>query len=220
MHTVQDGDPTAASRIRETAIDLFGRDGFDVGLRTIADEAGVSLGLIRHHFGAKHQLRAACDEHVLQLIDNLQAERVEVAEPGKHLLEQLAGLDELAPLVQYMVRALTAGGPTARAFLDRIVASTETHLDHGVETGTIKPSVDARARARYLAVTGLGGMLLDYALSDEDDAVTAWRAYTERVTLPTLELYTQGLLTDREMLDTYLLYLKDPPGGDPDVPGP
>ena len=32
--------------------------------------------------------------------------------------------------------------------------------------------------------------------------------------LPTLELFTEGLLTSRRMLDDYLLYVGDPPEAD------
>ena len=51
---------------------LFAEKGFSaVGVREIAAEAGVSLGLVRTHFGSKEGLRAAIDAYVLQEIKSL-----------------------------------------------------------------------------------------------------------------------------------------------------
>ncbi len=41
---------------------MFGSAGFGVSLRTIADTADVSAGLIVHHFGSKERLRQAVDQ--------------------------------------------------------------------------------------------------------------------------------------------------------------
>jgi AcrR family transcriptional regulator len=61
------GDPafedlTARARIRHAAIRLFADRGIDgTTVRDIAREAGVSPGLLRHHFGSKEALRQVCD---------------------------------------------------------------------------------------------------------------------------------------------------------------
>ena len=39
------------ARIRDAAVLRYGRDGFRVGLRVVAQDAGVSAALILHHFG-------------------------------------------------------------------------------------------------------------------------------------------------------------------------
>ena len=54
-----ESDLTAVARIRNAALLRFARDGFGVGLRTIAADAGVTAGLIAHHFGSKDGLRRA-----------------------------------------------------------------------------------------------------------------------------------------------------------------
>ncbi|MDN5559804.1 MAG: TetR/AcrR family transcriptional regulator, partial [Ruaniaceae bacterium] len=46
-------DLTAAARIRDAAIDVFGRRGFEAAsIREIAREAGVSPALVMHHYGS------------------------------------------------------------------------------------------------------------------------------------------------------------------------
>jgi AcrR family transcriptional regulator len=56
---MRSADLTAAARIRDAAIEQFGQHGFGVGLRTIAEAAGVSAALVIHHFGSKDGLRKA-----------------------------------------------------------------------------------------------------------------------------------------------------------------
>ena len=50
-------DLTARARIRDAAIECFARQGFAVSVRAIAAHAGVSPGLVIHHFGSKAGLR-------------------------------------------------------------------------------------------------------------------------------------------------------------------
>ncbi|MCL1801575.1 MAG: TetR family transcriptional regulator [Promicromonosporaceae bacterium] len=60
-----EGDLTTRARIRDAAITRFAKDGFGASIRTIADDAHVSPGLVIHHFGSKDQLREECDHHIL-----------------------------------------------------------------------------------------------------------------------------------------------------------
>lgn len=75
------------------AIDLFSRDGFRaIDLRTIADRAGVSLGLIRHHFGVKEELIEAATEcvvHDLRLAFQAMVANLD-AQGGIDLVDRLA----------------------------------------------------------------------------------------------------------------------------------
>ena len=58
-------DLTARARIRDAAVELIGRDGFDgLTVRVVAKQAGVSPGLVIHYFGSKDGLRAECEEFV------------------------------------------------------------------------------------------------------------------------------------------------------------
>ena len=61
-------DLTAVARIRDAAIDQLGQHGFSVGLRAIAEAAGVSAALVIHHFGSKDGLRKACDDYIAEEI--------------------------------------------------------------------------------------------------------------------------------------------------------
>lgn len=211
-----DSDLTARARIRDAAIRLFAENGFSVPLRTIADVVGVSAGLVMHHFGSKQGLRQVCDAAVLESIATVKAESV--SPQRQSLLAYLSQAQDYAPLLGYVVQSLQLGGPPARAFFDHFVTDAEQWLGAGVLAGTIKPSRDPAGRARYLAQQGLGGMMLHLALQDgsaRSDFRDAVRELTESTTLPALELFSEGLMTDSRMLDEYLMYVTDPPAGTP-----
>lgn len=222
MRSVPDGSPdrqtvdaTARARIRDAAIRRFGTEGFAVGLRAIALDAGVSPALVLHHFGSKDGLRRECDEHVLGVIREHKAAAVGPSGATSAFLA-LAAIDELAPLVGYALHSVGAGGETARSFFDHFVADAEEYVAAGVAAGTIKPSRDEKARAAYLTLFGFGAMLLDMSLhppKDPTDLSSAIRGYLDRSALASVELFTQGLYTDHRMLDAYLLYVGDPPRG-------
>lgn len=211
----QPTDLTTRARIRDAAVLRFGRDGFRVPLRLIAEDADVSAALIVHHFGSKDALRAACDEHVLAVVR--ESKSTALSAGAGDLLLQLASAQDQAPVVGYALRSLQAGGDLARNFIDHLVADAEVYIAEAVTAGRMRPSRDEKARARYLTVQGFGAMLLDLTLNppeDPDDMAGAISGYLARMGLPTVELFTHGLVTDNTMLDAYLLYVGDPPAGD------
>ncbi|MHA7262103.1 TetR family transcriptional regulator [Arthrobacter sp. TMN-37] len=205
-------DRTARARLRDDAVRLFGRDGFRVGLRAIARETGVSPALVLHHFGSKNGLREACDDYVLEQIRSYK--RHAVGGPPSESLVGLATVEESAHLLAYAIRCLQEGGSAAGSFLDHFAEEVEAWLAEGVQAGTIRPSRNERARARCLTLQGFGSVLLDLSVhppQDPRDFPAILRGYLDRHAMPTLELFAQGLTTDRSMLESYLMYVPDPP---------
>jgi AcrR family transcriptional regulator len=200
-------DLTTAARIRDTAIEVFGEHGFQVGVRKIAAAAGVSPGLVNHHFGSKDGLRAACDDRVLQLIRDEKVKAITASSMKAGMLDALAEVESYAPLVAYMVRSLQAGGPMAESLFEHMTADAEGYLEKAVEAGRIKPSRDPAARARYLMMLNVGATMLYMQMrqhrDEKIDYRKAIRELTEELTPPALEFYTQGLITDPTILDTF-----------------
>ncbi|WP_353807709.1 TetR/AcrR family transcriptional regulator [Agromyces sp. SYSU T00194] len=215
-----EGTSTRA-RIRAAAIERFAREGFSVGVRAIADDAGVSAASVMKVFGSKEALRAACDGYVFRTVR--EAKQEVLAEPGAPgaFLAQLARVEEYRPLVGYVLRSIQDGGPHAAEFVEHMIADALEYIAEGVAAGTIVPSRDEEARARYLMGAVFGALMLEQlrpgasAHRSADPSDTMLRAI-ERITLPALELMSEGFLTDRSMLDAYLEYVPDPPadGGD------
>ena len=108
-------DLTARARIRDAAIELFADRGIEgATIRDIAQKAGVSSGLLRHHFGSKEGLRDACDEYVLS----------ELISIGTRFTE-FQTVDDLTPETlrqqRYMTRSVLDGSPAGSALFDRLI---------------------------------------------------------------------------------------------------
>lgn len=201
---MRSADLTAAARVRDAAIAQFGQHGFGVGLRAIAEAAGVSAALVIHHFGSKDGLRKACDDYIAEEIHSSKSEAVQSNDPATWFA-QLAQIESYAPLMAYLVRSMQSGGDLAKMLWRRMIDNTEEYMDEGVRAGTIKPSRDPQARARYLGITGGGGFLLYLQMHDTPTDINAvLRDYARDMVLPALEVYTEGLMADRTMYDAFL----------------
>lgn len=208
------GDESTVARIRDAAVVRFGRDGFGVGLRAIAADAGVTAGLVVQRFGSKEGLRRACDARVLAI---LREEKTKALVDGSAatLLLQMAQVDRFAPVVRYLLRSLQDGGELAAALVEDVIADGHQYLAAGEAAGVVLPSRDPAARVRYLAYMSMGGLLLWFsvhgATATDEEFRALFRRYVEEITPPALELFAQGLLVNRSMLDEFLMYVPDPP---------
>ncbi len=201
---MRSADLTAAARIRDAAIAQFGEHGFGAGLRAIADAAGVSAALVIHHFGSKDGLRKACDDYIAEEIRTTKSEALKSNDPAIWFA-QMAEIESYAPLMAYLVRSMQSGGELATMLWRKMIENADEYLNEGVRAGTIKPSRDPRARAKYLAITGGGGFLLYLQMHETPTDIRAvLRDYARDMTLPALEIYTDGLMADSTMYDAFL----------------
>lgn len=192
------------ARIRDAAIEQYGQHGFSVGLRAIAEAAGVSAALVIHHFGSKEGLRKACDAYVAEVVREAKTETLQNSDPASWLV-QMSEIESYAPLMAYLVRSMQSGGDLAKTFWRTMADNAEQYLEEGVRTGMLKPSRDPKARAKYLAISG-GGSFLLYLQMHEDptDLRRVLHDYGEDMVLPALEVYSQGLMTDSTMYDAFV----------------
>jgi AcrR family transcriptional regulator len=196
-------DLTTAARIRDAAIEQFGAHGFNVGVRAIAQAAGVSPGLVIHHFGSKDGLRQACDDYIAEEVRSEKSETIRSADPATWLAAA-AEIESFAPMMAYLVRSMQSGGELAKNLWLTMLANVESYLDEGVQAGTVKPSRDPAARARYLGMAGGGAFLLYLQLHDTPtDLRAVLHDYANDMMLPALELCTEGLLADSTMFDSF-----------------
>lgn len=216
----QPSDRTARARLRDAAVEVFAREGFSASVRTIAAAAGVSAPLVTHHFGTKDRLRQECDEHVLAVVRTAKQESIADVAGGGGVLQRLLGHEAYAVPLAYVLRSVQDGGPAGRAFLEHMVEDAVRYTEDAVAAGIARPSRDEAARARYLTLSALGGLLLSITLDAPDDprgVTTAAQRWVAEIALPTLELYTEGFFTTRRMLDDYLAYAGRPTTTDTDA---
>jgi AcrR family transcriptional regulator len=213
-------DRTAIARIRDAAIDQWGQQGFAVGLRSIAEAAGVSAALVIHHFGSKDGLRKACDDYLVEEIRKADSEALQSTDPATWFAA-LAEIESFAPMMAYLLQSMQSGGELATMMWRRLIENAEQYMEDGVRAGTLKPSRDPAARAKFLAISGGGSFLLFLQMHDNPaDLRAALRDYGEEMVLPALEIYTHGLMADSTMYDAFLAQRENgvpfstPPQGD------
>jgi AcrR family transcriptional regulator len=195
-------DLTARARIRDAALHLFAERGIEgATVRDIAKAAGVSSGLVRHHFGSKEALRDVCDSYAMERITRL---REELLLEGR--LTDHAALLSLHPTVivlqSYLVRSMLDGSARASAMFDEAVRQAEEWLvRQGAQTR------DLRAYAAVLVAMQTGVFMLRDQLSRAiGDDVRAPVGHA-RMTRGFVDAFTHPLLTPdqaakaHEMLD-------------------
>jgi TetR/AcrR family transcriptional regulator, regulator of cefoperazone and chloramphenicol sensitivity len=183
-------DLTARARIRDAALRLFAERGVEAAtIRDIASAAGVSSGLVRHHFGAKEELRRACDEYALNRLMEIKQRALDggLADPG---FLPTAHPTQMA-LVRYLTRSMLDGSTEAAALFDNMVDLTEQWITkHHNEI-----TADPRAFAAVLVAMMSGPLVLHEQLSRVlgTDALNArGRARVGRVSV---DILAQALLT-------------------------
>lgn len=155
-----DGDLTTKARIREAAIARFPEDGFaGTTVRAIAADAGVSPGLVLHHFGSKEELRRACDEHVLRLLD--ERKRASIRAGSYREAGAIAAAYQLvAPALRYLAWTLSTGGDAAARIFDEWLEDVKGQLEEAEEMGQVNPIEDKHGQAAVLVALQLGGIVL------------------------------------------------------------
>src|SRR4051794_18321997 len=113
MRGVTDADDlTAYARIRNAALDLFATRGpARTSIRDVARAAGVSPGLVQHHFGTKAGLREAVDKFVLSDASSVLADLpTDVDERSAEFAARMAAIARERPAaILYFARLLSEG---------------------------------------------------------------------------------------------------------------
>jgi len=181
-------DLTARARIRDAALEQFAEHGFEgATIRGIAEVAGVSPGLVQHHFGSKEGLRKACDDAVLELVRRKIAatQDGEITNPGF-----LAALYAAAPpLVRYLARALVDRSPAAATLMDEVVAGAESYLTATWPDRFPSGSQRTRDAAAVLVAQSAGTIVLHEHVARQMD-LEAWTdIVSPRIGLAQLDVY-------------------------------
>lgn len=152
---------TGRERIIAAAIDLFAERGYaGASVRDIAARAGVTGGLIVHHFGTKAALRDECDAAVIESVFTAKA-----TPDASMLAAALAGRSGAPAQLAYLRRMLTDDDARADAIFDRVLAATRTLISDQQATGVIRPELDADHTAATVAIYGLAPLLLPRQLA-------------------------------------------------------
>jgi AcrR family transcriptional regulator len=171
MTTVQPaaGDMGASARssierIRDAALKSFAAYGTSAtSLRTVAAAAGVSLGLVQHHFVTKAGLIRAVDDHVLAVVSATLADPIpeppadSIADVGKRVTRFIADQPDV---VDYIGHALIDGSPIGIAVFDTLFAQGKARWKRRSEQGLLRPDLDPTWATLNPLVLSLGTLIL------------------------------------------------------------
>lgn len=180
-------DLTARARIRDAAIELFADKGIEgATIRDIAQQADVSSGLLRHHFGSKEGLRDACDEWALNELTKISGQ-----------FTAFSSLDGFTPRVRllqrYIIRSILDGSPAGNAIFDRMLEYGEQWL-----ATTDLEVADPRAFVAMLSVMKMSMFTMDDLMSRAlGEDVTEPKAWA-RMMRASLDVFSQPLITKEQ----------------------
>ncbi|MEU9207755.1 TetR family transcriptional regulator [Streptomyces sp. NPDC048415] len=169
-------DRTTRAVIRDEALRLFAEQGPEkVTMRQIAAAAGVSAGLVVHHFGSKDGLRGEVDQYVLAVFEAMVGELT--GEGGAELLDPGTGAGSLSeafarhlpvdsPLPGYLRRLLLSDTDAGRQLFRRLFDLSRAALDGLTAAGLAAPGREPAVRAAFLLANDLAVFLLRDRLAD------------------------------------------------------
>jgi AcrR family transcriptional regulator len=188
-------DLTARARIRQAALAHFAEHGFErATIRGIAAAAGVSPGLLRHHFGSKQALREAVDAHVIQEVRRISDEMMVDGARGD-LGPAVFSREGIRPFQDYLMRALMDGSPSISTIFDEMIEPTEQWLEFADKDRTDPPFADRRTRATVVAAMKLGVFVLREHVSRVLGVDILTREGEQRIALALLDIYSHVLVS-------------------------
>jgi AcrR family transcriptional regulator len=151
-------------RIRDAALKSFAERGTsETTLRSVAAAAGVSLGLVQHHFATKAGLIKAVDDYVLEFIVTPMAEPISespndsISEIGDRVNRMFVGHPDVA---RYLGRALVDGSALGATIFDELFMLGTARWQERAERGETRPDVDLTWAVINSLVLALGAFSL------------------------------------------------------------
>ncbi|RAV08408.1 TetR/AcrR family transcriptional regulator [Mycolicibacterium sp. GF69] len=155
---------SSVDRIRDAALKCFAARGASAtSLRSVAAEAGVSLGMVQHHFATKANLIKAVDDHVLGVLAAALTQPLEetpadtIAEVGNRVTSLIAGEPDV---VDYAGRALTDGSALGEQVFDSLAVLGAERWRLRAEQGLTRPDLDPTWGTLNPLVLALGAWVL------------------------------------------------------------
>ncbi|MHD0307189.1 TetR/AcrR family transcriptional regulator [Rhodococcus baikonurensis] len=158
-------DLTGKARIRNTALDLYAAHGEDgTSMRAIAKAAGVTVGLLVHHFGTKDGIRDAVDDLVVDYFAQAIAQVPAEGTPQKIATARDAAVSEMLDahpeVVNYMRRALLEPGGTRGTLLEKLTDLTHREVAALRDAGVASTRRDESSQVIETTIRQVGQLFL------------------------------------------------------------
>jgi AcrR family transcriptional regulator len=151
-------------RIRDAALTSFATHGTSATtLRAVAAAAGVSVGLVQHHFATKAGLIEAVDEYVFGVVVEAMSQPLleppgdSIGEIGSRVTRIIAEQPDVAG---YVGRALVDGSPLGATLFDALMIVGTARWQQRAERGETRPDLDLTWATINGLVLALGAVSL------------------------------------------------------------
>jgi TetR/AcrR family transcriptional regulator, regulator of cefoperazone and chloramphenicol sensitivity len=169
MSSTPASDLTGLARIRNAALEGFATDGVAAtSIRDVAKRAGVSPGLVQHHFPTKAALVDAVTEHVVAIATEAFSDLSEDGSPMQAQQELgdrvTAFVAEHPTAVLYVARSAADGEQAALEIFDAFVAIANGQWRRLADQHLLRADTDLTWTALHAVVLVLGSVLLKDAI--------------------------------------------------------
>jgi AcrR family transcriptional regulator len=191
-----DDDLTSYARIRNAALELFAARGTAAtSIRDVASAAGVSPGLVQHHFGTKAGLRKAVDQFVL---DDARQTITDLPKPIDERASEFASrmgavVRDRPAAVLYLARAAGDGDEVALETFKALVEFGVPQFREMEKAGQLQPDLDLEWSVLQMLLFNLASMLFEPAISHALGESILSEHGRKRWNAAALSLFTRGL---------------------------
>ena len=182
----------------ELATESFANNGFEkTSLRSIARMAGVSPGLLVHHFKSRAALIETCIEINL---GEWIGEKVDLmSKPLSESLSQWqATVDTHGIKLNFFRQVLLAGGQNATHLFERMIDEAEQILLSDISAGKMREVNVPRDMALIMVLHGLAPLILRDQINAALGGDFMDSEIGPRLAKTTMEIYTNGIYTKAE----------------------
>ena len=160
-----DQDLTAKARIRNAALDLYASQGEDrTSMRAIAAAAGVTVGLLVHHYGTKDNIRDAVEELIVDYFRQAIARAPADGTPADFAAARDAAVAEMLTanpeVVNYLRRALLDPAGPRGHLLERLTELSSTEVSQLRRAGLASVKRAESAQVVGVMIRQLGHLFL------------------------------------------------------------
>ena len=191
-------DLSTYARIRHAALEAFASKGLAAtSIRDVAAAAGVSPGLVQHHFVTKAGLRDAVNEYVVAVAGETFRDLIGDSTDAELWTAMgntvTAWVRDNGIALRYLARALVEDDPEAAKIFDALVDLARTNwLAPLARRGILDPKADKQWAALHVIVFNLASVLFESTLDRHLPAPFSTPAQLDRWNAATTDLYRRG----------------------------
>lgn len=183
----------AAQELIQKGVELFSEKGFNsVSIREVTSAAGVSPGLLIHHFKSKEAFIKACIDEVFGEVLSFKTEPNPL-DMNTQLNKWKSNPEFYKTPLKFFKAVMSSNSEYSKQLFELILDGSRKVLEDGVKNGLVKKPSDLEMTNLVLAVNSLGTILLSDYIRDQLGGEFTDPEYAQGFMQANLEIYTNGV---------------------------